>query len=153
MKRSLVLLAVGGCLAITGSSARAGGPVAPTEGFAASRYEPLWTKSPFSVASDAAPVESPDYSLVGIARFDGVSYASLVEKRSQEHFLLATGQPARGLTLVSITEGPEATDVLAVVSMDGQLITLKCKQPLLAAANTAPKPDPFPGMFGYKPQK
>lgn len=107
--------------------ARADAPDLPGDGFSASRYESLWTKSPFAVASpDGAAPETADYSLVGIARIDGVSYASLVEKQSQIHFLVSDNMPARGLTLVSVTRGTEdGLGTFALIKKDDQLMTLK----------------------------
>ncbi len=117
-------------------------PAVPGEGFGASRYEALWTKSPFAVATAEAAPESSDYSLVGIAQFDGVSYASLIDKQNnQEHFLLSSDKPSKGITLVSVTRGHGPSDTLAVIQKAGQSITLKLEQPALApaaAANGAP---------------
>jgi hypothetical protein len=134
MKTFILFLAMAGSLALTAKPAGAEDSAAPGPGFVASRYETLWTKSPFSVATAEAAQESPDYSLVGIAEFDGVSYASLIERQSQEHFLISSDKPIRGLMLTSITHGPAGTDTYAVVQKDGQPITLKLEQAPAAAA-------------------
>jgi hypothetical protein len=99
----------------------------PGSGFPASRYTELWTKSPFAVATPdgASGPSSPDYTLVGIASFDGVSYASIIDKQSNEHFLLSSAQPARGLTLVSVTPGKDAASASADIRKDGEMLTLK----------------------------
>jgi len=116
--------------AAPGASA-ASSPAVPTASFPASRYEVLWTKSPFAVAtSDTVGEESPDYLLVGIAKFDGVSYASVVEaKPPQEHFLISTDKPTRGMTLKSINHNHDGTETYAVVMKDGQTLTLKLQEP------------------------
>jgi len=124
MNRRLLSAALIGLLAICNRSVADDIPAAPGEGFPASRYETLWTKSPFAVETPDAAQSSPDYQLVGIAQFDGVSYASLIETQNQQHFLLSSDQPARGLTLVSITRGQGASGNLVVVQKNGQQITL-----------------------------
>jgi hypothetical protein len=115
----------------------------PGGGFEAARYEALWTKSPFSVSTPEAAPESPDYALVGVAEFDGVYYASLIDQKNQEHFLISTAKPARGLTLVSVTPGQGNTDTFAMVQRDGQNLTLKMQA---ASANPGPTANSNPNM-------
>lgn len=115
---------------------------APGEGFPAKRYEALWTKSPFAVETPEAEdgEESPDYSLVGVAQLDGIFYASVIEKQNQEHFLVSSDKPYKGLTLTSISHGHGATDTTASFIKDGQPIVLKLEQ-----APMTPQPA-VPGM-------
>ena len=54
----LLLLAVAGSAALTAKPAWADDSAAPGDGFSASRYETLWTKSPFAVATAEAVQES-----------------------------------------------------------------------------------------------
>jgi hypothetical protein len=115
-------------LALTAQSVRADDPAVPGAGFPASRYEVLWTKSPFAVATPEAAADSPDYSLVLVAQIDGVSYASLIEKQNGEHFLISSDKSVRGLKLTSITRNPNSPDTYALVQKDGQTITLKLEQ-------------------------
>jgi hypothetical protein len=122
----------------------------PTASFPASRYQALWSKSPFAVAtSETVGEESPDYLLFGLAKIDGISYASVVEaKPPQEHFLISTDKPTRGMTLKSINHGHDATDTYVVVEKDGQSLTLKLQQ--ASAANEpagAPQIGGMPGNF------
>jgi hypothetical protein len=134
-----------------GFSARAGEPpTLPGSGYAATRYEALWSKSPFSVASaeDEGGPSSPDYSLVGIAQFDGVSYASLVNKQTQEHFLVASDKPNEGFTLTSVTRGHDPSGTLAVLQKDGQSMTLKLETAPVAGGPTVP---PMLGINGGIP--
>ena len=149
-----LLLVLGAGLALTAEPARADDASLPGGGFPASRYETLWTKSPFAVAtSEAAPASSPDYFLVGIAKFDDVSYASVIERQNQEHFLISTDKPTRGLTLTSITRGQDGTDTYAVVLKDGQSITLKLEQPpVTEAIPGAPPLNPLAIPGGMTPQ-
>ncbi len=117
--------------------------VIPGEGFAASKYKVLWTKSPFSVASAEAVAESADYSIVGLAKIDGVSYACLIDKSNNEHFLVTSDKPARGLTLQSVTGGKES---MAILLRNGETLSLKMDAtaaPQMAMPN---QPPPQPGM-------
>jgi hypothetical protein len=133
MKCLLPALAAG--LALTAQPVRADDPVVPGAGFPASRYEALWTKSPFAVATSEGVAESsPDYMLVGFAQVDGISYASLIERQNQEHFLISSDKPTKGITLTSITRGHDGSDTYAVVKKDGQSITLKLEQASAPAA-------------------
>ena len=138
-------------LALTAQIIRADDPVVPGAGFPATRYEALWTKSPFAVATSETTVEaSPDYLLVGFSNnIDGISYASVIERQSQEHFLISSDKPTRGLTLTSITRSADGTDTFANVQKDGQTITLKLEQapmmptpPGMAQNINAPVPMP-----------
>ena len=129
---------------------RADDPVLPESGFPASRYEALWTKSPFAVATPetGAGDSSPDYFLAGIANIDGISYASLIEtKPPQKHFLISTAQPVDGLTLVSITQGHNGSDTFVVLLKDGQQITVKLQPQTLATAQSG-APGTQPGIPG-----
>ncbi|MCE0523471.1 MAG: hypothetical protein LV480_11240 [Methylacidiphilales bacterium] len=150
MKGLFFLPALAALLALTATTARADNPVVPDGGFAASRYEALWTKSPFAVAtSEEVADTSPDYFLVGIAGpFDGVSYASVVERQApQDHFLISTDKPVKGLTLTSITVGHNGSDTYAVVQKDGQKLTLKLEQAPALAANPGAPPTPMQGIM------
>lgn len=145
MNAKNLLLALAAGLVLTSQSVRADDPAVPTAAFPASRYEALWTKSPFAVATAEAVTDtSPDYFLVGIANADGISYASVIERQNQEHFLISTDKPNRGLTLTSITHSHDGLDTFASVQKDGQLITLKLEQPPAMAA--APGAPGVPGM-------
>lgn len=111
-------------------------PAIPGSGFAATRYEALWSKSPFSVASPDEGPESPDYSLVGIAQFDGISYATVINKQTQDHILVSSDKPVGGFTLISVTLGHDPSGTTAVLQKDGQSLTLKLEQaPVTGGAN------------------
>jgi hypothetical protein len=95
----------------------------PPAGFPSDRYAALWTKSPFAIATPEAGAASADYSLVGLAQFDGVSYASLIEKQSGDHFVLASDKPVRNLTLLSIAH--RADGATATINHNGETLTLR----------------------------
>jgi hypothetical protein len=152
MKRLVLLLALA---APAAQPVRADDPALPNAGFPASRYEPLWTKSPFAVAtSEVSQETSPDYMLVGIANVEGISYASVIEtKTPQEHFLISSDKPTRGLKLTSITRNHDGSDTYAVVQKDGQSITLKLEQPpATAVVATAPPTNTVAMPGGMTPQ-
>jgi hypothetical protein len=108
----------------------------PEPGFSGDRYANLWTKSPFAIATPDAPATSADYQLVGMAQFDGVSYASLVDRQTQEHFVLASDKPVKNLTLVSISHG--TSGALAVIQRNGETLTLKQEEAPAADATALP---------------
>jgi len=122
--------------------------VLPGTGFDADHYESLWSKSPFSVASPDGPGDqgpgSPDYSLVGVYQFDGVSYACLVNKQTFEHFVVPSDTPVKGLKLVSVAGGHDVASTTATLLKDGQPITLKLET---AGLTGSPVPGnlPIPG--------
>jgi hypothetical protein len=124
--------------------ARAGAadsPATPGPGFPGDRYANLWTKSPFAIATSDAPATSADYQLVGMAQFDGVSYVSLIDKQTQEHFVLASDKSVKNLTLVSISHG--TSGALAVIQRNGESLTLKQEEASATApAGETPVPDP-----------
>lgn len=80
-----------------------------------------------------------DYSLVGVAYLDGISYASLVDRQSNEHFVLTTGKPDQGFTLTSLTK-----DFDAVIEYKGQSVILKLGEGKATVASTALSQSIFP---------
>ncbi len=79
----------------------------------------------FPAAAEDASGEPPGYSLVAVARYDGISYASLVDNRTREHFLLSTKNPARGLVLTQVTPDWDASGVSAVIRQNGESLLLQ----------------------------
>jgi hypothetical protein len=125
--------------------AHADTPIVPGDGFTSARYEDLWKKSPFAVATPEAAPDSPDYALVGIAQSEGLNYASVIDRKNQEHYLLSSDKPNNGLTLTSLTPGQNGSDTIAVVTKDGQAMTLKLEQvaspaPGMPMTSTIPQP-------------
>lgn len=143
--RSFLFALLGGWI-VAGPRVLADDPPVPVEGFSASRYEALWKKSPFSVATPESAPDSPDYSLVGIAEFDGVSYASVIDRKTQEHLLVSSDKPVNGLTLTNITRGHEGSDTTVVVQKDGQPLTLKLERAPLPTADMSPGAPPMPNV-------
>ncbi len=97
--------------------------------FDASHYQTLWSHSPFAVASAEQSPATSQYQLAGIAKFDNVSYASLIDKGNQEHFLLSTQRPDRGLKLISIQSAHDSSPVRAILQKDGQELCVEMDAP------------------------
>jgi hypothetical protein len=117
------------------------------QGYAPPRYQELWTKSPFAVETpDENVTESAEYSLVGIAQLDGVTYASLIEKQNQDHILLSSDKPLNGLSLNSVTQKEDGT--YATLSHNGELITIKLE---VATASVAVQPSGVPANYQQMP--
>jgi hypothetical protein len=135
----------------------AGDAAVPAPGFAGDRYAALWTKSPFAIATPEAAASSTDYSLVGLAQFGGVTYVSLVDKQTQEHFVLTNDRPVRNLTLVSISHGSDGAS--AVIQRNGEMLTLK-QETAPAPGSSTPNPPlmalaangPLPSVGGVAPR-
>ncbi len=115
----------------------------PGDGFDAARYEALWKKSPFAVATPEAGPSSPDYALVGVAQFDHVSYASLVDRHTQEHFVVSTEEPSHGVVLLSIIRDADQTPSSAALRIKGESQILP-----LEAASKGPHLPGLPGPGG-----
>jgi hypothetical protein len=110
-------------------------------GYQAARYEPLWTHSPFSVETpEDDTTQSAEYSLVGVAQIDGVSYANLVEKQNQNHFLISSDKTINGLMLTAVTH--RGGDIYATITHNGEVLSLKLESGGGATAPVLPPPMP-----------
>jgi hypothetical protein len=139
MKRTAPIALLIAAAAFLAPPIRGDAPAIPSANFSASRYEALWTNSPFAVAtSEDTGESSPDYLMVGIANIDGVSYASVIERQTQEHFLISTDKANRGMTLSTINHNQDGSETYANVTKDGQTLTLKLEQPAPAAPGSVP---------------
>lgn len=116
---------LGLCLLLNfGPGVRGDSNVLPGGAFDSSRYHSLWEESPFAVATPVA-VESVEYSLVGAAQFDGIAYASVIDKQSQEHFVVTSSTPSHGLTLVNLIRGQDVASTFANLQKNGGMLKLK----------------------------
>jgi hypothetical protein len=121
------------------STAARAGDLLPGGPFDPSRYHTLWEDSPFAVATPVA-VESAEYALVGAAQFDGVAYASIIDKQNSDHFVVTSATPAHGLTLVKLTRGQTADSTFATLQNGGAVLKLKLET--TPAPNGASLPSP-----------
>lgn len=99
-------------------------PAVPPSGCDADHFRSLWTASPFVLATPESTAVSAEFSLVGVACFEGVSYASLVDTGTQEHFTLSSDKPVHGLTLLSVAKGKTGATV-NIQRASGELMILK----------------------------
>jgi hypothetical protein len=107
--------------AATIMASSAADPALPGDGLSGARYAALWEKSPFAIATPE--IVSQDYELVGLAEFDGISYASLVDKATQEHFVLTSENPVRNIILISVHHGGQGAS--AVIERNGEQLVLE----------------------------
>jgi hypothetical protein len=123
-------------------------PPLPSSGFNGDRYSTLWTKSPFAIATPEAAAATQDYQLVGLAQFDGVSYASLIDKQTQEHFIVTSEKPVKNLTLISVQHDSHGGS--AVIGRNGeQLVLHEEDAPPTTASIQPPGPGPVPGGLTF----
>ena len=118
----------------------------PAGGFTADRYQSLWESSPFAVATPVA-IESSDYALVGAAEFDGISYVSLIDRQSKDHFLITTNTPAHGLSLISLVHGNDPGSTYATFQKGSETLRLKLETGASSAPGAPPPsimPQPVP---------
>jgi len=93
-------------------------------------------------ATDLSPTTS-DFSLVGIARFDGASYACLFDAKTQRHLLLSTRDPESGLKLVSVASEDDSVGPSALIQANGTSILLKLGYgTITVSAEAATDPEP-----------
>lgn len=105
-------------------------------GFPPTRYEQLWSKSPFAVETpDAVTTDSADYALVGVAQLGNVTYASLVDKHTNSHILVSSDKPLGNLSVTAVTKRSDG--IYVSLTQSGSPLTLKLES---APATSAPVP-------------
>jgi hypothetical protein len=113
-------------------------------GFPSTRYEQLWSKSPFSVETpDAVTTDSADYALVGVAQLGDVTYASLVDKHTNSHILVSSDKPLGNLSVTSVTKRSDG--IYVSLTQSGSPLTLKLESAPATGAPPMPGAAPFGG--------
>ena len=85
--------------------------------------------------ADTSPAAPVTYELVGISRFDGISYASIIEVQTGYHFLLSTiDRSQHGLLLASVRTYDDPSGPAATIQTNGVSLTLE----LGSSASTDP---------------
>jgi len=142
MKRVILLLAVLALLVraddLTPVPAAATGDDASAahDGFPPTRYEQLWSKSPFAVETpDETATDSADYALVGVAQLGDVTYASLVDKHTNDHLLISSDKPLGGLSITSLSKRPDG--IYVSLTRNGEPMTLKLENAPASAGTGA----------------
>ena len=110
-------------LALLVPSLRAAEPAVPAA-FPAARYEHLWVRSPFSVASTTFDPDSAEYDLVGVGKVDDEVYASVQDRQSGEIFVISNHHPSHNLKLFQVHGGDRPEDSFAIIGRADQTITL-----------------------------
>ncbi len=112
----------------------------PTREFTPERYQQIWLSSPFAVASEPTPAtpETPSlYKLVGVSRFSGIAYASILNTQNNTSLFLEQNKVSGGLTLLSISVGKPGESCSAKVSQNGQILDLQTEN---KPPNSPPEP-------------
>ena len=114
------------------------------------RYESITKKSPFAVATAAAPVATAasfakDLYIANAAHSpdgDLVTIASSADKGFKKY--LTTNEPADGYSISNIEWSDRVGETKVTIAKDGQFATLTFNQALLAEhlANVPPQPNP-----------
>lgn len=113
------------------------------------RYESITKKSPFAVATAAAPVATASFAkdlyIANAAHSPGgdlVTIASSADKGFKKY--LTTNEPADGYSISSIEWSDRVGETKVTIAKDGQFATLTFNQALLSQpmANVPPQPNP-----------
>ena len=76
-------------------------------------------------ATGPSPASFP-YTLVGIAEFDGISYASLVDRQTGNHFLLSTDKKSElDVALISVKTYDDSAGPAALIEKDTETVLVK----------------------------
>lgn len=128
------------------------GPVPPA--FPLSRYQPMWEKSPFQLKSEAPPEMSEGlaqrYVLTGIAEIDGEPIVFLMERSTQNRFMVR--REGGEINLVEINIEAKYSDSSAVVRRGGEVGVVKFDATNPAAAMAA-VPAPMQVQPGGRPRR
>jgi len=137
---------------LLGSSLSAADDVPKPAAFA--RYEPMMIRSPFAVATAAAPPVvvsnfAKDLFIANAARLpdQGVVTLTSVTDKSMKEYLTTKGPNARGYSISNIEWSDRVGATKVTIAKDGQFATLTFNQALLnqpLAANPPPPPQQQP---------
>ena len=151
MKTHHLLLAAAGTLLCLTTSGLAKDELPTTPKF--SKYEPMVKRSPFAIATAAAPAPSaPDFAkdfyVANAAHStsgDFVTLASTTDKNLKEY--LNTKETINGYSISNIQWSDQVGETKVTIAKDGQFATLTFNEALLSQAiqnQTAAPPQPVP---------
>jgi len=81
-------------------------------------------------------LSSSHYTLVGIARFGGISYASLLDWQTGNHFLLSTDKKSElDVTLVSVRTFDDSSGPAAIIEKDNVSVLVKLESGISLASS------------------
>ncbi len=128
-------------------------PIVP-QGYPPERYERIWKKSPFTVASVLAPEPADNktfadsLTLAGLLTIDGKPLVTIVSNDSQETQLVEANKPnAAGLQVVSFVNNLDPTKVEVVLKKGDATGTLHF------TINETPAPPPEQPNEGGQPRR
>ncbi len=120
-------------------------------GYPAERYEILWQKSPFTLASVATEQAKPGFAeslvVTGVARIGDEDFLMLFDKKSQERLMLSSTKSAGGIELVTLNASPDPLKTTATVRRGGETAVVRYDPSLLTAPGAA-QAAARPGMPG-----
>jgi hypothetical protein len=155
MTKLMMITAVAGGAFV--AAARAGDELPRRPDFA--RYDAMMTRSPFAVATAAAPAPvvsnfAKDLYIANAAHSpngDLVTLASSTDKNLKLY--LSTAEPVDGYSISNIEWSERVGSTKVTISKDGQFATIGFNQSLLSAplASGAPPPVPVPGAIPQMP--
>ena len=101
-------------------------------------------------------LSSSNYTLVGIAKFDGISYASLLDRQTGNHFLLSTDKKSElNVALSSVRTDYDPSGPAAIVEKDSVSVIVKLESGIsLASSGLVSSPALFtqPSLAPNTPQ-
>lgn len=145
-------------LALAARSLAGGEVAAIPSAFPPERYEALIARSPFALATPAAPPAAPadkgyaeGWYVSGLARLDGADFVTIKSRDQSVQFSLFGNEPgANGVALERVAWSPEIGRSTVTIKKDGQVATLEFNQAEIQAPATAPAPPP-PLQAGGRP--
>ena len=132
---------LGGAIFCALSFARGGSAI--PDGYPADRYAPLWTHSPFTLASvqqEAAPGFAQNLAVVGIVRIGSEDWVTLLNKQSQERFIVGAEPDEQGVKVVAVVTDADPLKTRVTIQKGGELATVGFDRTLLATTQTPPVP-------------
>jgi hypothetical protein len=141
------------CLLLLAGSGHADEQVIP-QGYPVERYEPLWKKSPFSLASANAVAAVPagfadSLALTGVMKIGGEVYVSVVDKVTKERQMLSAKAEGQAILVEKLELADNDPGKVAVTLRKGGEISLLrydmdfLKQMAAVSAPVAPVPLPM----------
>ena len=124
--------------------------------FPEARYQTMSTRSPFAVATAAAPAAAPTPGFAAQLYVDGVAHAGntdfvAIKSRDPDNHKVLFVEVGKttddGLKVERVKWSPELGKSTVDVSKDGEKATLGFDQDLIAAAVSQPPQPPQPGIF------
>jgi hypothetical protein len=134
MKTALALLF---CLGLAGL-ARAADPAIPS-GTTAERYQPIWVRSPFTLATPNA-AESATWVLTGLAEDGDAPIVFLMNRNNQERMSVMTKANEKGFAIDSISYNANPLLSTVKVKTPAETMTLRFDPAQMTVANAAPAP-------------